>query len=271
MEKSCGAFLVDLVDATPMLRSAHLLSCLLGWSGTLPSCSAAALAPQAVALSRLTSLLTQRQSSAGRAAVEDAISELATSAAPNAEARELNGRWKLQWSSQTSDVNPFAMPDSVLGGACFQEIDLSTERVGRLSNVVEWAPRWRLIGGAAVEPGGTRVRNILNVDSAVIELGGAKLDFSLSRLAKLIDRTKRERSEEEGTGAGADDLVGRGWLECIYLDETLRVSRDNTGFLYVHSRVLDDSTGAPTPPLRRARDVQLCATDSSAQTDDEEE
>ena len=253
------------------MRSARLLVWLLSWSGTLPSCSAAAHAPQAVALSRLTSLLTQRQSSDGRAAVEEAIAELTASAAPNAEAHELNGRWRLQWSSQTADVNPFAMPDSVLGGACFQEIDLSTKRVGRLSNVVEWAPRWRLIGGAAVEPGGTRGRNILNVDSAVIELGGAKLDFSLSSFAKLIDRTKRERSESEGTGAGADDLVGRGWLECIYVDETLRVSRDNTGFLYVHSRVLDDSPGAPAAPLRRAGDVQLCATDSSAQSDDEAE
>ena len=82
-------------------------------------------------------------------------------------------------------------------------------------------------------------RSILSVDSAVIVLGGVNFDFSLSSVAKLIDRTKRERSEAEGTGADAtDELVGRGWLECCYLDDEdgLRISRDNTGFLYVHSR-----------------------------------
>ena len=134
------------------------------------------------------------------------------------------------------------MPSDVLGGSCFQDIELSDEMVGRLKNIVQWAPQWRLIGGAAVAPDtAARSRSILSVDSAIFELGGANLDFSLTRLAKLIDRTKRERSEEEGTGKDAGSLVGRGWLECMYVDETIRISRDNTGFLYVHSRVDEGS------------------------------
>ena len=31
----------------------------------------------------------------------------------------MRGTWKLEWSSQTADVNPFATPDSVLGGECY--------------------------------------------------------------------------------------------------------------------------------------------------------
>ena len=82
------------------------------------------------------------------------------------------------------------------------------------------------------------------MDSAVLELGGARLDFSLSKFAKLVDRTKRERSEAEGTGAGASELIGRGWLEGVYYDDGVRISRDNTGFLYVHQREVDTAAAA---------------------------
>ena len=88
-------------------------------------------------------------------------------------------------------------------------------------------------------------RFILSVDSAVIELGPLpKVDFSFSSFAKLIDTTKRERSEAEGTGAGASELIGRGWLECVYYDDGVRISRDNTGFLYVHQREVDTAAAA---------------------------
>jgi len=254
-------------------------------------------------LTQLKSLLTQRQSAASRAAVEEAIQSLAT-APLDLGPQVLSGRWRLLWSSQTADVNPFATPDEVLGGCCFQEICLSADGSGRLDNVVLWADGWRLIGGAAVAPmSGVRntfskldknadgkleldewleymatfrisdaeatqsfkawdvdgsngisidefeslmnARFILSVDSAVIELGPLpKIDFSFSSFAKLIDTTKRERSEAEGTGAGASELIGRGWLECIYLNEGVRISRDNTGFLYVHQREADTAAVA---------------------------
>lgn len=230
--------------------------------------------------SSLKSLITQRQSASNRAAVESTIAALAVGDLPGVRADELNGRWKLEWSSQTADVNPFATPDSVLGGVCFQEFDLSGDGRGRLANIVEWAPQWRLVGGAAVAPSGSAVRCILSVDTAIFELGGVSLDFSVSRLAKLIDRTKRERSEAEGTGANADDLVGRGWLECVYLEDGLRVSRDNTGFLYVHSlvgpvgdeavadeavageAVAGEAAASPAGP-QRADAIRLCADGSA--------
>jgi hypothetical protein len=193
----------------------------------------------ALNLDALKPLLTRRQTKAARVAVEAEIASLpATSAAVSIS--ELSGRWRLAWSSQTADVNPIATADSVLGGQCFQDITLSADGCGRLDNVVEWAPRWRLVGGAAVEPAvdlGRQSALLLSVDSTVFEMGGARFDFSLSRFAKLVDRTKRERSEVEGTGADADDLVGRGWLECIFLQDDLRISRDNTGFYYIHERV----------------------------------
>ena len=51
--------------------------------------------------------------------VEEAIASL-PAAPPAAAWSGLNGRWKLEWSSQTADVNPFATPASVLGGECIQ-------------------------------------------------------------------------------------------------------------------------------------------------------
>ena len=150
--------------------------------------------PQMSAVSEpeLRSLLSQKQSSDARLAVEQAISSLTAAPATGVGPSDLNGRWKLEWSSQTADVNPFAQPDEVLGGSCYQDIELSADGRGRLDNVVEWAEGWKLVGGAAVEPVGMlSTKSILSVDSAVLELGGARLDFSLSKFAKLIDRTKR--------------------------------------------------------------------------------
>ena len=117
------------------------------WLFSCCSASAALLAP----LARLTATFTQRQSAAGRAAAEEAIAELASDPSQVADV-DLNGRWKLMWSSQTADVNPFATPDEVLGGQCYQDIEIVSDGVSRLNNVVEWSPGWKLIGGAAIEP-----------------------------------------------------------------------------------------------------------------------
>ena len=215
-----------------MVASRHVLVASLSVCGAASALTTADLAP----------LLSRRQSSSAREAVETMIASLTPRAPPRLSAGQLNGRWKLLWSSQTADVNPLATPDSVLGGESIQEVTLSRERCGRLDNIVQWAPRWQLVGGATLSPaaGGPSggARSILSVDSVVVELGGMRFDFSLSWLAKLIDGAKRQESEDEGTGAEEQGDLGRGWLECIYLDEPLRISRDNTGLLYVHSRLL---------------------------------
>ena len=214
-------------------------------------------------------LMNRRQSSAARLAVEQAIDILLPSATPAIGVRELNGQWTLEWSSQTADVNQFATSDSMMGGSCFQEIALSPDGRGRVENIATWSPRWRLIGGGVWEPsqaftdGKLGWRAILGVDSAVLELGGyRRFDLSLSGFAKLIDRTKRQLSDAEGTGKElANDAVGRGWLECRLLDGgALRISRDNTGFLYEHSRVARADQEAPTRPRRAS--VQMCAVEA---------
>ena len=236
----------------------------------LPACVAAALVVGGKAptsgIVDLRSQLARRQSAEARKAVEAAVESLLPPMPQPVDSSTLTGRWKLLWSSQTADVNPFAYPDSVLGGHCFQEIELTTEGHGRVNNVVEWAPRSRLIGGAAVAPASESAsRSILSIDSAVLELGGRRLDFSLSRFARLIDRTKRKRSEGEGTGADAGDLVGRGWLECLYLDADLRISRDNTGFLYIHSRESDeDDTTTSAAEAEDATEATGSGTDGAA-------
>jgi hypothetical protein len=200
-----------------------------------------------------------------------------------------------QYARAESDARcgwPAAHPEadgSRLGsaGECFQEISLGADGRGRVENIVTWAPTWRLVGGAAWEPsqaflpgGKLGTRAILSVDSAVFDLGGLKLDFSLTGLTKLIDRTKRELSEAEGTGSefvSREDVFGRGWLECFLLEADglppLRISRDNTGFYYVHSRVTTDAEAdadadapaASAKPSARVSNVQLCA----ARADDE--
>jgi hypothetical protein len=83
----------------------------------LPLCSL--LAAGLTTTAQFRSLIARKQSSAARAAVEEAIEEAiaADSATPVTRLRGLGGRWKLEWSSQTADVNPFASPASVMGGA----------------------------------------------------------------------------------------------------------------------------------------------------------
>lgn len=83
--------------------------------------------------SQLSQLMAQRQSSNNRAAVEELLETLPSMSRGG---DELNGRWKLEWSSQTADVNPFATPDSVLGGRCIQDIALSNG-AGRLLNAAD--------------------------------------------------------------------------------------------------------------------------------------
>ena len=161
-----------------MVASRHVLL-------SLSVCGAAS----ALTTADLAPLLSRRQSSSARKAVETMIVSL-TRAPPRLRAGQLNGRWKLLWSSQTADVNPLATPDSVLGGESIQEVTLSRERCGRLDNIVQWAPRWQLVGGATLSPAASGppggARSILSVDSVVVELGGMRFDFSLSWLAKLI-------------------------------------------------------------------------------------
>ena len=114
---------------------------------------AAAIVTTAFNPTALKALLKQRQSAAARASVEEELAQVpASSPSSFPSINDLNGSWQLVWSSQTADVNPFATPDSVLGGKCIQEIALAEDGCGRLDNVVQWAPRWRLVGSAAVEP-----------------------------------------------------------------------------------------------------------------------
>ena len=105
------------------------------------------------------------------------------------------------------------------------------DRAGRLTNIVQWLPRYRLLGSAAVSPAGPAdSRSILTIDSVKLELNGKSFDFS--RLNGLLDSGKRLLD------GGEEGNIGRGWLEYLFLDEAsgLRVSRDNAGLLYVHRR-----------------------------------
>jgi hypothetical protein len=61
-----------------------------------------------------------RQSKNNRRVVETLLEDLVKIGDQNFPKEGIQGRWRLVWSSQTAESNPFATPSSVLGGDCFQ-------------------------------------------------------------------------------------------------------------------------------------------------------
>ena len=108
-------------------------------------------------------------------------------------------------------------------GASFQKIE-----DGRILNEVRWAPGWKLVGRALAAPAGD-ARTRVTIDGVELELAGASFDLTLRPIARLID------SRKKGASASGSSL-GEGFLETLFLDHELRVSRDSTGFLYVFVR-----------------------------------
>ena len=103
----------------------------------------------------------------------------------------VEGIWRLVWSSQTSDSNPFAKPEEVLGGECYQVVSASEadRRKGRVENIVSWPWLGGLLlrGGATYEETGEG-RVVVTIDSFTLE-GTSPILFTLP-LLKLTDSTE---------------------------------------------------------------------------------
>jgi len=182
-------------------------------------------------------LLNMRQSLRNKQAVESILSQwenqyAATRAIPSS---KLVGRWRLRWSSQTASTNPFALPSSVLGAVSFQDIEFQRgSEQGRASNIVQWAPRWQLIGGATTQAARRNSpRTLVRIDDVRLELGPVRFDLNFADLQRFIDGGKRQA---DAPAAGLEGGLGHGWLETVCYVDGFRVTRDNVGNLYVYSR-----------------------------------
>ncbi len=101
-----------------------------------------------------------KQSRSSRLRVEALLELLLREQKPLSGQVSTDGLWRLRWSTQTSDANPLATPDSVLGGVCFQRISdaprsgWGAKKIARAENIVQWkvlSEPVRLIGGASLE------------------------------------------------------------------------------------------------------------------------
>ena len=122
----------------------------------------------------------------------------------------LEGTWKLRWSSQGQGANPLQKLASAFES--YQVVDGDGRGgVESLQNVAKFAPFLVLRADAvccAPEDAGP---NRLGV-----EIGGATLtagpwDISLN-------------------------LAGQGWLQVLYVDDQVRISRGSKGSVFIHSR-----------------------------------
>ncbi|GJP31865.1 hypothetical protein CLOM_g15489 [Closterium sp. NIES-68] len=116
----------------------------------------------------------------------------------------LPGRWRLLWSSQSSEANRVQR----LTAGLAKNFQVVSEDGSRLENVVELLPAVLLRAAAeayAVGPARTEVY----IDETTLEVGPLKFNLP---------------------------ITGEGYIDQLYLDETLRVSRGNAGSLFVHVR-----------------------------------
>jgi hypothetical protein len=171
--------------------------------------------------------VTQRQSRTARKTVEAAVEAVVSEARPLffSSPKRDDGVWRLLWSSQTADANPWAMPSSVLGGQCVQRI-ASKERL--VQNIVRWGRSGKdsieLVGSASVnvQRVGRRLRRSVTITGLDVLRDGVRA-LTLFDLRGLVD------SQQSGDS---------GFLEDVYNDGVLRISRANNGFTYIYQREL---------------------------------
>lgn len=115
------------------------------------------------------------------------------------------GKWRLQWTQQGATANPLqkALSGSVRNYQIIYE-------GGRLENLVEFAPWLRVRAGAACQPD-SAARTGVDIDDVALELGPLKIPLNI--------RTD-----------------GRGFIDWLYLDQDVRVTRGNKGSVFVHTR-----------------------------------
>lgn len=135
-------------------------------------------------------------------AIEDLAAQNPTQAPAKADA--LFGRWRLVWTSQSSNASAL-QKFSVNFTRNWQVLE---KQPPRLENVVEFLPGVRLRAEADCVTS-SNVRTNVAINSGQLELGPLKIPLGIK---------------------------GEGYVEQLYLDNKLRISRGDKGSLFVHVR-----------------------------------
>ena len=152
------------------------------------------------------------------AAIEAAIEELSGMNPTEAPARDpkLIGTWRLMWSKQAETANPFQRAFGALAKDNFQILNADDT----LENLVRLGPLTVSARAPVKATSDTRV-----------EVSISTIDISLfGNVVKTMRMTPKP-----GRGAG--------YVEQLFLDDALRVSRGNKGSVFVHRREDGDSPG----------------------------
>ncbi|KAJ7565637.1 hypothetical protein O6H91_02G068500 [Diphasiastrum complanatum] len=115
----------------------------------------------------------------------------------------LAGKWRLVWSSQAEDANWLQKLTS--GLPSWQVVASDT---GKLENLVEIFPGLRLKAKAISEES-SKIRRDVTIKGAELELGSLSIPVN---------------------------ITGTGYVDLLYLDSKIRISRGNKGSLFVHIR-----------------------------------
>ncbi|KAL3700171.1 hypothetical protein R1sor_018193 [Riccia sorocarpa] len=136
--------------------------------------------------------------------VEKAIERLVSiNPAKNpADLSALIGQWRLLWSSQAENANWIQKASANLKN---WQIYYDGEK---LENLVEFLPGVKLRAGASVVPT-SEERQDVNIKGASLELGPLRLPVN---------------------------ITGEGYVDILYLDSKLKISRGNKGSMFVHAR-----------------------------------
>ncbi|KAK9846661.1 hypothetical protein WJX81_008660 [Elliptochloris bilobata] len=138
----------------------------------------------------------------------DAVEAEGGGEASPAQSRAIQGTWRLRWSVQAPNANALqrlagrgARSFQVVGGAAGP---------GRLENRLELLPGLRVRASAACSPQGRR-RTRVAIDGVFLELFGLRVPLPI-------------KQNEPG------------YVDWLYLDDNLRITRGNKGSVFVHTR-----------------------------------
>lgn len=166
---------------------------------------------------------------------EELLMDLARSnpVAQPARNRRLVGRWRLAWSSQTS--NRFLRPDNVLGGYSTQDISVQGGTI-TVENAVRW-PGWDLCllgrARAQVDPKDRQGCTLkLRIDSFELEAGEKKV-----QLLKSVLSTPKLSIRDAPGGKRRVLNQREGSITVLYLDNDIRVTLADNGLLFMHQRI----------------------------------
>ena len=124
--------------------------------------------------------------------------------------RKATGQWKLVWSEQNDQVNPLQAQLTKLKDRAFQTVDVDT-----VENLVKLVPGGLVNVRASAESAITsKDRIAVTIDEVVLEVGPWRLPL-------------------RGAARAQD---GAGFLDILYCDDGLRVSRGSKGSLFVHTK-----------------------------------